>query len=76
MIGARDGTLFVAFRCIIAADWVSQNRNTRALAADRNLFDYEGQRKAPDDEAKIIFIGDAGTHGPRSSRPKVSGDIE
>ena len=48
---------------------------TGVQAADRDLFDYEGQRKAPDDVVKIIFIGDAGTHGPRGNHEFVAGSI-
>ena len=49
--------------------------SAEALAADRDLFDYEGQRQAPDDVVKIIFIGDAGTHGARGNHEFVAGSI-
>lgn len=46
-----------------------------ACAADRDIFDYEGQRKASDDVVKLVFIGDAGTHGPRGNHEFVAGSI-
>lgn len=46
-----------------------------ARSADRDIFDYEGQRKAGDEIIKIVFIGDAGTHGPRGNHEFVAGSI-
>jgi hypothetical protein len=42
-------------------------------AAERDIFDYEGQRSAPDTVTKLVFIGDAGTHGPRGNHEFVGG---
>jgi len=42
-------------------------------AVERDLFGYEEQRTAPDDVTKIVFIGDAGTHGPRGNHEFVAG---
>ena len=36
----------------------------QACAAEKGIFDYEKQRAAGDNIKKIVFIGDAGTHGP------------
>ena len=46
-----------------------------AVAEERGIFDYDGQRKAGDDVVKIVFIGDAGTHGPRGNHEFVAGSI-
>lgn len=48
---------------------------TPVVAQERGLFDYEGQRKAGPDTVKIVFIGDAGTHGPRGNHEFVAGSI-
>ena len=44
-------------------------------AAERDVFDYAAQRSAPDSVTKIVFIGDAGTHGPRGNHEFVAGFI-
>jgi hypothetical protein len=44
------------------------------LAQDRDLFDYEGQ-KAAKDVTKIVFIGDAGTHGPAGNHEFIGGSL-
>lgn len=44
-------------------------------AADRDIFDYEGQKNAGKEVKKIIFIGDAGTHGPRGNHEFMAGEI-
>jgi hypothetical protein len=44
-------------------------------AAERDIFDYEGQKKAGDKVKKIVFIGDAGTHGARGNHEFVAGSI-
>ncbi len=44
-------------------------------AEERDIFDYEGQRKAGPKIKKIVFIGDAGTHGPRGNHEFVAGSI-
>jgi len=44
-------------------------------AADRDVFGYEAQRSAPDSVTKIVFIGDAGTHGARGNHEFVAGFI-
>jgi hypothetical protein len=46
---------------------------TPSPAAERDVFDYEAQRSAPDSVAKVVFIGDAGTHGPRGNHEFVAG---
>ena len=48
---------------------------TSAPAADRDIFDYDGQRSAPDKVTKIVFLGDAGTHGARGNHEFVAGFI-
>lgn len=48
---------------------------TLTTAAERDLFDYEGQAKAGKEVKKIVFIGDAGTHGPRGNHEFVGGSI-
>jgi hypothetical protein len=40
---------------------------TTSFAAEKGIFDYEGQKTAGDKVKKIIFIADAGTHGPRGN---------
>ncbi len=44
-------------------------------AAERDPFDYEGQKQAGDDVTKIVFIADAGTHGPRGNHEFVGGSL-
>ena len=44
-----------------------------AVAEERGIFDYDGQRGAGDDVKKIVFIGDAGTHGPPGNHEFVAG---
>lgn len=44
-------------------------------AAERDPFDYEAQKQAGDDVTKIVFIADAGTHGPRGNHEFVGGSI-
>ena len=44
------------------------------LCQDKDLFDVEGQ-KAAKDVKKIVFIGDAGTHGPPGNHEFVAGFI-
>ena len=44
-------------------------------AAERDIFDYAGQAKAGPDVKKIVFIGDAGTHGPPGNHEFVAGSI-
>ena len=49
---------------------------TATLQAEpRGIFDYEAQRDAADDKVKIVFIGDAGTHGPPGNHEFVAGSI-
>lgn len=48
--------------------------STSTEAAEKDLFDYDGQRAAKDTK-KIVFIGDAGTHGPRGNHEFVGGSI-
>ncbi|MCH2183971.1 MAG: hypothetical protein MK108_18390 [Mariniblastus sp.] len=45
----------------LVAGWLSVEF---AVAKERGIFDYEFQRKAKDGITKIVFIGDAGAHGP------------
>lgn len=66
----RSWRLVGGVMCLFAA-WIG----SLAWSADRDIFDYEGQRKAPDDVVKIVFIGDAGTHGPRGNHEFVAGSI-
>ncbi|MFT5854300.1 MAG: hypothetical protein ACI8XO_001543, partial [Verrucomicrobiales bacterium] len=44
-------------------------------AAERDIFGYEAQRSAPEKVTKIVFIGDAGTHGSRGNHEFVAGFI-
>jgi hypothetical protein len=44
-------------------------------AEEKDLFDYEGQRKAGKEVKKIVFIGDAGEHGPRGNHEFIAGSI-
>ncbi len=44
-------------------------------AAERDPFDYEAQRAAGDDVAKVVFIADAGTHGARGNHEFVGGSL-
>lgn len=44
-------------------------------AEERGLFDYQKQAQAGSDMKKIVFIGDAGTHGPRGNHEFVAGSI-
>jgi hypothetical protein len=46
-----------------------------SAAAERDIFGYDAQRSAPDTVTKIVFIGDAGTHGPRGNHEFVAGFI-
>jgi hypothetical protein len=46
-----------------------------ALAADKDIFDYEGQAKAADDITKIVFIADAGTHGGPGNHEFMAGSM-
>jgi hypothetical protein len=46
-----------------------------AAADEKGVFDYEQQRAAGKDVKKIVFIGDAGTHGPRGNHEFVAGSI-
>ena len=46
-----------------------------AVAEERGIFDYEFQRKASNRITKIVFIGDAGAHGPPGNHEFVAGFI-
>ncbi len=45
----------------------------RAVADERGIFDYERQRAEGKDVKKIVFIGDAGTHGGPGNHEFVAG---
>ncbi len=45
------------------------------LAAEKGVFDYEGQKAAGDKVKKVVFIADAGTHGPRGNHEFMAGSI-
>ena len=47
----------------------------QSIAAERGIFDYEGQLAAGKDVKKVIFIADAGTHGARGNHEFVAGSI-
>jgi hypothetical protein len=49
--------------------------DARAADETKDIFDYEAQKAAPDDVVKIVFIGDAGTHGPTGNHEFVAGSI-
>lgn len=62
--------LTVAFlACCVTA------RSVDAAEKAKDIFDYEGQRAASDAMVKIVFIGDAGTHGPPGNHEFVAGSI-
>jgi hypothetical protein len=42
-------------------------------AEERDIFDYEAQKSAGKEVKKIVFIGDAGTHGPLGNHEFVAG---
>lgn len=46
-----------------------------AQSAERDVFDYEGQRNAGEDVKKIVFIADAGTHGPPGNHEFMAGEM-
>ncbi len=48
---------------------------TSADAAEKDIFDYAGQKAAPDDVVKLVFIGDAGTHGPPGNHEFVAASM-
>ncbi|WP_254512206.1 ThuA domain-containing protein [Anatilimnocola floriformis] len=48
---------------------------TTAFAAEKGIFDYEGQKAAGEKVKKIIFIADAGTHGPRGNHEFMAASI-
>ena len=54
----------------LVAGWLSVEF---AVAEERGIFDYEFQRKAKDGITKIVFIGDAGAHGPPGNHEFVAG---
>jgi hypothetical protein len=58
-----------ALVCAVLLGW------NAASGDERGVFDYEQQRAAGDDTTKIVFIGDAGTHGPRGNHEFVAGSI-
>lgn len=43
--------------------------------AEEKIFDYNKQKAAGKDIRKLVFIGDAGTHGPRGNHEFVAGFI-
>lgn len=45
------------------------------FASNRGIFDYAKQREAGKDTNKIVFIGDAGTHGARGNHEFMAGSI-
>jgi hypothetical protein len=46
-----------------------------ASAAEKGVFDYEGQKSAGDKVKKIVFIADAGTHGGRGNHEFMADSI-
>ena len=46
-----------------------------ASAGEKGIFDYGKQRAANDEVTKIVFIGDAGTHGPRGNHEFIAASI-
>ena len=44
-------------------------------AKDKDVFDYDGQKSAPDEMTKVVFIGDAGTHGPPGNHEFMAGSM-
>jgi hypothetical protein len=63
------------FRFILLAISASLSSIIPSTAAERDIFAYEAQRSAPDTVTKVVFIGDAGTHGPRGNHEFVAGFI-
>ena len=48
---------------------------TCVVHADEKIFDYDKQKAAGKDIKKLVFIGDAGTHGARGNHEFVAGFI-
>lgn len=48
---------------------------TSTTAAEKDIFDYQGQKDADDQMVKIVFIGDAGTHGPPGNHEFVAASM-
>ena len=61
------------FVLVLLAGWLAGL--VQAGAAERDIFDCEAQRAEPESVTKIVFIGDAGTHGPRGNHEFVAGFI-
>jgi hypothetical protein len=49
--------------------------STSIFAAEKGVFDYEGQKSAGDKVKKVVFIADAGTHGGRGNHEFMAGSI-
>jgi len=49
--------------------------DTASSAAEKDIFGYEAQKAAGPDVKKIVFIGDAGTHGPPGNHEFVAGSM-
>lgn len=47
----------------------------RAQDKERDIFNYVGQKKAPKEVKKIVFIADAGTHGGKGNHEFKAGAI-
>jgi hypothetical protein len=46
-----------------------------SAAAEKDIFGYDAQKAAGSDVKKIVFIGDAGTHGPPGNHEFVAGSM-
>lgn len=66
---------FTAIRGAVFASVVLGVSSVRAQDSIRDVFDYGGQKAKGTDVKKIVFIGDAGTHGPRGNHEFVAGSI-
>lgn len=62
-------------RTVLLGIFASLGLSLSASAAEKDIFDYEGQKKAPADVTKIVFIGDAGTHGPPGNHEFMAGSM-
>jgi hypothetical protein len=62
----------IAFVCSVCTISIA---SAVAIAADKDVFDYEGQFKADDEITKIVFIADAGTHGGPGNHEFMAGSM-
>ena len=54
-------------RCAIAI--------TKPAAADKDVYDFDGQKNAPADTKRIVFIATHGTHGGIGNHEFLAGSL-